>query len=242
SRSAMIGGSAVRLAADRLAERIRRIAAHLLEVTEEEIELDQGSARARGKAITLADLARLSHFQAHRLPKGVEFGLEVQAGFDVSGSGTFSNATHGVVVELDPETGAVRIPRYVVVEDCGTVLNPSIVDGQVRGGVAQGIGAALYERLHYEENGQPGVASLMDYLAPTAQEIPDIEIHHLETPCLFNETGAKGMGEGGTIGAPAAVLNAVNDALSHTGVRITEIPIRAETIRRALEGACTIRT
>jgi carbon-monoxide dehydrogenase large subunit len=137
-------------------------------------------------------------------------------------------------VQVDGDTGAVAIERYVVVEDCGVVVNPAIVEGQVRGGVAQGIAAALYEELAYDEDGQLQNASLMDYLIPTAWEIPAIEILHLETPSQFSETGAKGIGEGGTMGAPGCVANAVADAVAHLGVEIDRIPITPERLRRAI--------
>ena len=237
SRSAVIGGGAVYTAAGRLAEKLRRIAAHLLEAAAADVELVDGGARVVGSprsAISFAELARISHFQSHLLPNDVEAGLEAEASFDVEGSGTFSNATHGVVAEIDPGTGDVRLLRYLVVEDCGVIINPQIVDGQVRGGVAQGIAAALYERLSYDDAGQPGAASLMDYEVPTASEIPEIEVRHLKTPCAFTPTGAKGMGEGGAIGAPAAVLNAVNDALRDTGAELETIPIRPEAVLAAL--------
>ena len=148
--------------------------------------------------------------------------------------GTFSNACHGAIVELDPETAGVRIERYVVVEDCGVMVNPAIVEGQVRGGVAQGIAAALYEELAYGEDGQLQNASLMDYLVPTAWEIPAIEILHLETPSEFSETGAKGMGEGGTMGAPACIATAVSDALAHLGAEVDRIPITPDRLHEAL--------
>jgi carbon-monoxide dehydrogenase large subunit len=236
SRSMVIGGSAVRVASARLADKIKAIAAHLLEAAADDIELRNEYAGVRGSPnarVPLADVACVAYQQAQRLPSGLEAGLSAEAVYDVDGPGTFSNATHGVVTEIDEGTGAVRLLRYVVVEDCGVVINPRIVDGQVRGGVAQGIAAALYERLTYDESGQPTASTLMDYLAPTAAEIPPITVKHLETPCAFSETGAKGMGEGGTIGAPAAVLNSVNDALRDTGVELETLPIRPETVLSA---------
>jgi carbon-monoxide dehydrogenase large subunit len=238
SRSAVVGGAAVRVASDRLAEKVRRIAAHLLEAPAEDVEITDGHARVRGTeaGMPVAEVARVALLQSHRLPEGMEPGLAARASFDVDGPGTFSNATHGVVCELDAGTGAVRVLRYVVVEDCGVVINPQVVDGQVRGGVAQGLAAALYEALRYDEAGTPLTGTLMDYLVPTATEVPVIDIEHLETPCAFSVTGAKGMGEGGTIGAPAAVLGAVNDALRHTGVELDAIPIRPEAVLAALHG------
>jgi carbon-monoxide dehydrogenase large subunit len=138
------------------------------------------------------------------------------------------------VVEIDPATGDVRIERYVVAEDCGVMINPMIVEGQVRGGVAQGIAAALYEQLVYDDEGQLLTSTLMDYLVPTATEIPNVEILHLETPCEYTETGAKGMGEGGTMGAPAAVASAVADALSHLDIEVDRLPITPDRLRAAI--------
>jgi carbon-monoxide dehydrogenase large subunit len=140
-------------------------------------------------------------------------------------------------VEVEPDTGDVRIDCYVVVEDCGVMINPMIVEGQVRGGVAQGIAAALYEQLVYNDEGQVLTSTLMDYLVPTATEIPTIEILHLETPCEFTETGAKGMGEGGTMGAPAAIASAVADALSHLDIEIDRLPITPGHLRAEIKEA-----
>ncbi|SDX80295.1 xanthine dehydrogenase, molybdenum binding subunit apoprotein [Modestobacter sp. DSM 44400] len=239
SRSAAIGGGAVHLAAGRLGDKVRIVAAHLLDAEAADIELVDGQARHRDqpeRSLSLAAVAEIAYLRAHRLPKGVDPGLTAEAAFDVLTSGTFSNATHGVVAALDPATGQAQILRYFVVEDCGVVINPRIVDGQVRGGVAQGIAGALFEEIRYDEQGQPTTSTLIDYLVPTATEIPVIDIMHLETPCTFTETGAKGMGEGGTIGAPAAVLNAVNDALRGTGVELDSVPIRPDAVHRALGG------
>ncbi len=149
---------------------------------------------APGKSVPFRDIARLAYLETHRLPEDVEPGLECTASFDPPG--TFSNACHGAIVEIDPETAEVRIERYVVVEDCGVMVNPAIVEGQVRGGVAQGIAAALYEELAYGEDGQLQNASLMDYLVPTAWEIPAIEILHLETPSRVLGDRREGHGGG----------------------------------------------
>ncbi|MFF5212554.1 xanthine dehydrogenase family protein molybdopterin-binding subunit [Streptosporangium sp. NPDC000396] len=241
SRSATIGGSAVARAATRLADRLLHLGAHLLETTRDNVELRQGQVRRlddHGRALTYKELADVAYLKANLLPKDTEPGLTASASFDVHGDGTFSNAAHGVVVELHPGTGQVEFLRYVCVEDCGVAINPQVVEGQCRGGIAQGIAGALFEQVTYDEQGEPSCASFIDYKVPTANEIPDIEIHHLETPCAFTESGAKGAGEGGTIGAPAAVLNAVNDALRPTGVELDETPIRPETVQRAI-GAMT---
>jgi carbon-monoxide dehydrogenase large subunit len=141
------------------------------------------------------------------------------------------------MVVIDPGTCAIRLHRYLVVEDCGVVINPVVVDGQVRGGVTQGVAAALLERVCFDPEGQPVSATLMDYLAPTAAEMCPVDIIHLQTPSRFSETGAKGMGEGGTIGAPAAVVNAINDALSDTDVRFDHIPVLPHQVSAALAGA-----
>ncbi|WP_328390372.1 xanthine dehydrogenase family protein molybdopterin-binding subunit [Streptomyces sp. NBC_00400] len=237
SRSITVGGSAVRLAAAKLGDKLRAIAAARWGIDTDEVELTDGAARRRddtSEVLTYEDIADIAYLRAHLLPKDIEPGLAATATFDVFTDGTFSNATHGVVVELHQGTGQVEILRYVCVEDCGVAINPQVVEGQCRGGIAQGIAGALFEQVTYDEMGEPSATSFMDYKVPTAHEIPDVLIHHLETPSAFTETGAKGAGEGGTIGAPAAVLNAVNDALRPTGVELDHTPVTPETVHRAL--------
>jgi carbon-monoxide dehydrogenase large subunit len=151
--------------------------------------------------------------------------------------GTFSNACHVAIVEVDIETGRTKIEKFLAVEDAGRIINPLIADGQVHGGIAQGIGNALFEEIVYDDSGNPQTATLADYTPPTACEIPPIELHHIESPAASSITGAKGLGEGGTIGAPAAILNAINDALSPFGVSIDEIPATPQRIRAALRAA-----
>ncbi len=238
SRSVVAGGGAVARAATDLAGQLKAIAAHLIEAAPADVELAGGLARVRGDPATtvpIADLAKTAHHAAHLLPDGMGRGLEATASFDPEG--TFSNATHGAVVEISPMTGAIRLARYVVVEDCGVIINPMIVDGQVAGGVAQGIGAALFEELGFDEAGQPTSGSFVDYLVPTAADLPDFEVHHLCTPTSRTPTGSKGMGEGGTIGAPAAVLNAVNDALAQVGAVVERIPVRPADVLAAIAAA-----
>jgi carbon-monoxide dehydrogenase large subunit len=241
SRSITIGGSAVAAASRKLGDQLREIAAHLLEADVDNTELDgESGVRLRDapdRRLSFVEIADVAYLRAHLLPKNVGPGLTATASFDVGGDGTFSNATHGVVVELDRGTGGVEILRYVCVEDCGVAIHPQVVEGQCRGGIAQGIAGALFEQVTYDDTGQPLCPSFMEYKVPTAAEIPDVEIHHLETPSAFTESGAKGAGEGGTIGAPAAVLNAVNDALRSTGVELDDTPIARETVHRALEVA-----
>ncbi|MFJ5265162.1 xanthine dehydrogenase family protein molybdopterin-binding subunit [Streptomyces sp. NPDC088387] len=237
SRSVTIGGSAVRLAAARLGDKLRAIAAARWDIDPGDVQLTDGAARrgdGASDSLTYEELADIAYLRAHLLPKDIEPGLTAAATFDVFNDGTFSNATHGVVVELHRGTGQVEILRYVCVEDCGVAINPQVVEGQCRGGIAQGIAGALFEQVTYDEQGEPSATSFMDYKVPTAHEIPDVLIHHLETPSAFTETGAKGAGEGGTIGAPAAVLNAVNDALRATGVELDNTPVTPETVFRAL--------
>ncbi|ALG14312.1 xanthine dehydrogenase family protein molybdopterin-binding subunit [Kibdelosporangium phytohabitans] len=231
SRSIVIGGGAASKAAASVAGRLRKVAAHLLEVGEDDVQLADGRAGVRGvpdASLPIAELARVVHFQTHQLPEECRYGLEARESADPPG--TFSNACHATLVSVDPETGDIRARKFMVVEDCGVIINPLVVDGQVRGGVAQGIAAALYERITFDQEGQPTSATLMDYLVPTATEICPIEIHHLETPSQFSENGSKGMGEGGTIGAPAAVLNAINDALAHRGAEFDHIPVMPEDV------------
>lgn len=236
SRGAVATGDACYRAARKLADRVKVVAAHLMDVAPESVQLRGGMATASDdRYLALGDIARIAHLQSHRLPDPAEPGLVARASFDPPG--TFSNACHGALVDVDPHTGGVTVERFVVVEDCGVMLNPMIVEGQVRGGVAQGIAKALYEEVVYGEDGQCLTATFLDYLVPTAAEIPPIEIHHIETPCASTETGAKGMGEGGTIGAPAAVANAVVDAIAHLGIELDSIPITPSmlltTLRRA---------
>ncbi|MER6138576.1 xanthine dehydrogenase family protein molybdopterin-binding subunit [Streptomyces sparsogenes] len=237
SRSITVGGSAVRRAAVKLGDKLRAIAAAEWGVPPEETELAGGRVRRRdepGMELTYEHLADIAYLKSHLLPGDIEPGLTATAAFDVTTDGTFSNATHGAVVELHEGTGQVEILAYVCVEDCGVAIHPQVVEGQCRGGIAQGIAGALFEQITYDAQGEPSATSFMDYKVPTAHEIPDVTIHHLETPCAFTETGAKGAGEGGTIGAPAAVLNAVNDALRATGVELDTTPITPETVHRAL--------
>jgi carbon-monoxide dehydrogenase large subunit len=245
SRSIAVGGSAVRLAAVKLGEKLRAIAAAEWGISPDETELDRGQVRRRDDpdaVLTHRHLAETAYLKSHLLPKEIDPGLAATAVFDVFNDGTFSNATHGVVVELHEGTGQVEILAYVCVEDCGVAINPQVVEGQCRGGIAQGIAGALFEQVTYDEQGEPSATSFMDYKIPTAHEIPDVTIRHLETPCAFTETGAKGAGEGGTIGAPAAVLNAVNDALRATGVELEDTPIKPETVQRALTSSTPERT
>jgi carbon-monoxide dehydrogenase large subunit len=231
-----IGGSATLLAGRALRDRVRRVAAALLEAHEDDLELYQGRVRVRGapdRALTLAELATTVYFRSNEL-RGVEPSLEATVHYTNPGGWTFTNGAHLAVVEVDRETGRIRVVKYVAVDDCGRLVNPALVDGQVQGGVAQGIGAALAEHCVYDAQGQLLTTTLMDYAVPTAADLPPIEVHHIETPAPGIAGGYKGAGEGGTAGAPAAILNAVNDALAPFGVMLTEQPLTPERVMRAL--------
>ena len=236
SRGMPIGGSATLLAVRALRDRVRRVAAALLEAHEGDVELAEGRVHVRGspnRALTLGQLAKTVWFRSNEL-RGVEPSLEATVHYTNPGAWTFTNGAHLAVVEVDPETGRVRVVKYVAVDDCGTLVNPALVDGQVRGGVAQGIGGALWEHCVYDDTGQLLTTTLMDYAVPTAAGLPPIDVHHLETPAPSIAGGYKGAGEGGTAGAPAAILNAVNDALAPFGVMVTEQPVTPERVLRAL--------
>lgn len=236
SRSLVIGGGSAVVAAGRLADQVRKVAAEILEADPGDIELADGSAMvtgAPGVRLSIDDVASTVHFRAHTLTGHDEQLLEARGSADPPGM--FSNACHAALVEIDPGTGGAQVRDYIVVEDCGVVVNPMIVDGQVRGGVAQGIASALYEEAAYSPTGQPLAGTFMDYLMPTASEIPPVAVHHLETPCDQTETGAKGMGEGGAIGAPAAVLSALNDALRGRGERLQHVPVTPSDLMPLLD-------
>jgi carbon-monoxide dehydrogenase large subunit len=238
SRGMPIGGSASMLAARALAEKIRRLSAVRLEAHADDIELSDGHARVRGsdRGLALSELARTVHFRSNDLG-GLEPSLEATVHYTNPVAWTFSNGAHLAVVEVDVETGAVRLVKYVAVDDCGRIVNPALVDGQIMGGIAQGVGGALWEQCAYDASGQLLTGTLMDYAVATAAALPSIESHHLETPAPGIAGGFKGTGESGTAGAPAAVLNAVNDALAPLDVMITDQPLTASRVRAAIEQA-----
>jgi carbon-monoxide dehydrogenase large subunit len=237
SRSLVISGGATLLAARKVRAKLIRIAGHMLEAAPEDITLDAGEAKVVGtdRSVTIANVARAAYHQAHRWSGDIEPGLSESATYDPPG--TFSNACHIAIVEIDIETGQVSIERFIVAEDAGRLINPMIADGQVHGGIAHGIANALFEEVIYDEDGNILTATLADYLPPTAREIPPIELHHMETWTEASVTKAKGLGEGGGIGAPAAILNAINDALAPFAISIDEIPATPQRIRAALRGA-----
>ncbi len=237
SRSLVISGGATLIAARKVRAKLLKIASHLLEAASDDIVLADGVAKVVGtdRTIPITKLAREAYTQTHRFKGEIEPGIFETGHYDPPG--TFSNACHVAIVDVDVETGQVKVEKFLVAEDAGRIINPMIADGQVHGGIAQGIGNALLEEIIYDENGGILTATLADYLPPTAREIPEIELHHIETPSVNSITKAKGLGEGGTIGAPAAVINAINDALSPFRVEINEMPATPQRIRAALRKA-----
>lgn len=238
SRSGSMTAGAIAATAAILRERIAAIAAHRLEAAPEDIELGGSRAFVRGtpaKGVALAEIAGLAYFEPAKLPEGVPPGLEATARHATTGS-IHVNATHVCTCEVDPATGVVRLLRYIVSEDCGPMINPDVVEGQIAGGVVQGIGGALLEHLVHDEEGNPLATTFVDYLMPTAADVPTIEFGHVETPSQ-GPGGYKGVGEGGAIGAPPAVVNAVNDALAPLGVTLTTLPLSPSSILGAIIGA-----
>jgi carbon-monoxide dehydrogenase large subunit len=237
SRSLVISGGATLIAARKVRAKLLTIASHMLEAAPGDIVLENGTAKVAGtdRTVTIAKMAREAYTQTHRFKGEIEPGLTETGSYDPPG--TFSNACHVAIVEVDVETGRVTIEKFLVAEDAGRIINPMIAEGQVHGGIAQGIGNALLEEIVYDESGGILTANLADYMPPTAREMPPIELHHRETPSTTSITKAKGLGEGGSIGAPAAVINAINDALTPFDVEIDEMPATPQRIRAALRAA-----
>ncbi|MDQ3866890.1 MAG: molybdopterin-dependent oxidoreductase [Actinomycetota bacterium] len=238
SRSLAVGGIALWNAAQKVKEKARRIAAHALEVAPDDLEWRDGRFQVRGapeKAKTVPDVA-FAAWTAHDLPEGEEPGLEGTHVYDPPNF-TFPAGAHVCAVEVDPETGDVEIVKYVAVDDCGNVINPMIVEGQVHGGVAQGIAEALYEEAVYDEGGNLVTSSMHSYRIPSAAELPSMTTDRTVTPSSTNPMGVKGVGEAGTIAAPAAVMNAVADALAPLGVRSIDMPATPERVWRAIREA-----
>jgi aerobic carbon-monoxide dehydrogenase large subunit len=247
SRSTIVGGGAILAAAGRVRDKVLTIAAHLLEVGKDDLEIAQGFVRVRGapdRRVALAEVGTAAWVRTADLPPGLDAGLEAVDTYDpplvddapdehgrMNPVATCANATHAAVVSVDLETGEIEVLDYIAVHDCGPMVNPPIVEGQVRGGVAQEIGGTLFEHLAYGEDGQPLAASFMDYLIPTATEIPSVTIDHFESPSPNTPLGLKGAGEGGAIGPPAAITNAVVNALSEFGVEIEALPLTPPAIR-----------
>ncbi|MCH9012771.1 MAG: xanthine dehydrogenase family protein [Proteobacteria bacterium] len=239
SRCMVMAGGAVVAACRELAERLAKIGAHLLQVPVAAVTVQDGKVQGASGSVGIAEVAQAWYLRPQDLPEDVDRGgLEVTAGYKpLRDSGTFSYAAHAVVVAVDIELGAVEILDYVVIEDGGRLVNPMIVDGQIRGGAAQGIGTALYEEMPFDAAGQPLASTLADYLIPGPTEVPDLRIEHMETPSPYTEFGVKGIGEGGAIAPPAAIANAVNDALKTLGAEVTQSPITPRRLLAAIAAA-----
>jgi carbon-monoxide dehydrogenase large subunit len=236
SRGIVMGGGAVATASQQIAERAKRIGAWLLQTEASQVSLRDGSVVGAQGSVTLREIARAWYLTPQHLPPDVNAGgLEVTAGYKPDrDAGTFSYASHAAVVAVDPETGAIEILDYVVCEDGGRLVNPMIVDGQICGGTAQGIGTALYEAMPFDAHGQPQASTLADYLLPGAMEVPNIRILHMETPSPHTAFGVKGIGEGGAVGPPAAIVSAVNDALRLVGAEVHDLPLTPRRVLVAL--------
>jgi aerobic carbon-monoxide dehydrogenase large subunit len=238
SRSLPVGGVALCYAADKVIDKARQIVAHQLEVSADDLEYAGGTFTVKGspdKEMTVA-AAAWAAFAAHDLPDGMEPGLEATATYDPPNF-SWPGGAHAAVVEVDTETGDARLVRYVAIDDVGTVVNPLIVDGQVHGGITQGISTALYEEGTYDENGSLLTANLVTYLVPSAAELPSYELDRTESKSPTNPLGVKGVGETGTIAAAPAVINAVLDAVSHLGVKDIQMPATPERVWRAIQEA-----
>jgi carbon-monoxide dehydrogenase large subunit len=258
SRSAVVTGNAVGAAAQSVRQKAAALAAELFEASEHDIEFEDERVFVRGSpdsGLPIWDIAVVANpiryaygTQAARaiallqqrsgppLPEGADPGLEARKYFSPK-QATYASGNHAAIVEIDPETGIISILKYVAIHDCGRVINPMVVEGQVHGGVAQGIGGSFYERLVYDGDGQPLSTTFLDYLIPTAMEVPDIEVDHIETPSPLNPLGIKGAGEAGVIPVPALLAQALEDALSPWGVRITEMPLNPGQIRALIREA-----
>jgi CO/xanthine dehydrogenase Mo-binding subunit len=261
SRALVTSGNAIAVAAAKVRAKALRLAADLLEVSPDDLEIVNGAVRVRGvpdRALTLGALATVANpiryaygkdasEAALRLVKprdGAVLAPDEAPGLEAHGyyappHATFASGCHAAIVEVDVRTGNVTILRYVAQHDCGTMVNPAVVEGQIQGGVAQGIGGSFYERIVYDETGQPLTTTFMDFLMPTAMEVPDVEIAHSETPSPLNPLGIKGVGEAGAIPVPALIAEAIDDALAPFGVRVREMPLDPNRVLDLITGART---
>ncbi|MQA74685.1 MAG: molybdopterin-dependent oxidoreductase [Solirubrobacterales bacterium] len=239
SRSLAVGGEAIAIAAERVQEKAKRICAALLEAAPDDIELADGTFRVLGqpdKSMAMAEIAGAAYIPPQELPTEIEPGLEETAFYDPENF-VFPFGAHACVVEVDADTGKVRVVRWIAVDDCGRAVNPALIDGQVHGGVVHGIGQALYEQVVYDADGQLVTGSFVDYALPTAAELPSFETDRQETPSPVNSLGVKGVGEAGTIAASPAVLNAVVDALRPLGVDYIDMPLTPMRVWQAIEAS-----
>jgi carbon-monoxide dehydrogenase large subunit len=248
SRVAAVCGAAIMDGGQKLREKVLKIAAHLLEARYEDLRMERGEVFVAGSPkskVSLSEIAEIAISSIHKLPRGTDPGLEITTSFDpplirltpdekgrINVTGATNNSAHVCVVEVDVQTGSVKILRYVIVHDVGNMINPAIVEGQVIGGAVQSVGGTLYEELVYDRDGQLLTSTLMDYLLPSAVEAPKIELHHYVTPTPYIPGGFKGAGESGTVSVPACITNAVINALEPFGVSITQTPLTPEKVWR----------
>jgi carbon-monoxide dehydrogenase large subunit len=238
SRSIVFAGGAVGRASRKLARKVREIGAHLMQTRVEDTRIENSHVIGPSGQVSIAEIAFAANARPDHLPVGMDPLLETVATYEPSDSGgVFAYGTHAVVVAVDPDSGVTELLDYVVSEDCGTMINPMIVDGQVQGGIAQGIGTALYEEIPYDEQGQPLATTFADYMVPCAPEIPTVRIIHLVTPARTTEYGVKGLGEGGAIAPPAAIANAVADAFRDIKASFNETPLTPRRVSEAVERA-----
>jgi carbon-monoxide dehydrogenase large subunit len=238
SRTLAVGGESAARAANKVADKARRIAAHLLEAAPEDVELKDGKFQVKGspdKGLALADIS-LAAYVPENLPDGMEPGLEETSFYDPENF-VWPFGAHAAIVDVDVETGKVSLVRYVCVDDCGPAINPLLIDGQVHGGVVQGVAQALYEQVVYDDEGQLVTGTFVDYALPTAAELPMLETDRTETPSPVNSLGVKGVGEAGTIAASPTIVNAVIDALRPLGVTYMDMPCTPMRVWQALEEA-----
>jgi carbon-monoxide dehydrogenase large subunit len=240
SRSIVFSGGAIARASRELAGKIKRIGAHLMQTDAAQVKLEKGAVHGPSGSISIPEIARAANVRQEMLPAGMDPLLETTMTYEPADSGgVFSYGTHAALVSVDPETGIVEILDYAVAEDCGTMINPLIVDGQVQGGIAQGIGTALFEEIPFSDEGQPLAVTFADYHVPCAPEVPAVRMHHIITPAHATEYGVKGVGEGGAIAPPAAIGNAIADAFRAIGAQIFETPM---TPRRVSDAVAAART
>jgi carbon-monoxide dehydrogenase large subunit len=238
SRQAVAGGGAAIGAADRVLEKVKLLSAHLLNADADSISVDDGMVHVEGApemTRSLTEIAKIAYGEPGRLPEGMEPGLEAQFRYDVPPV-TFASAAHACIVEVDTDTGFVKILRWVCSEDCGVVINPGIVEGQVAGGLAQAIGMVLLEEMPFDERGNPASVTLKDYLLPQISDVPDFEYTHIVTPSA-SKGGFRGVGEGGAIIGPPTLINAIHDALAPFGVTCLDLPLTPSRLLERIEQA-----
>src|SRR5689334_21099630 len=236
SRTLAVGGVAINRACAKVVDKAKKIAAHVLEASEEDIVFDQGKFHVKGSPDKSKAFGEIAFAAYGQLPAGMEQGLEAVSYFEPPNF-VWPFGAHICAVEIDRETGDAKITKYVAVDDCGNIINPMIVDGQLHGGIVQSIGQALYEEMVYDDEGQLRSATFLDYAMPSVNEIPDIQLERQITPSPTNELGVKGIGEAGTIAATGAIMNAVVDALSPLGIKHVDMPASPDRLWKLIKEA-----